>query len=216
MTRILQADDAAIRYANWRIYASAAGLKREIAGKEVSGTGRRRWRAQAEMRIRMARHHPPARGTHEKALLNQKRLQHVFDGAALFADGGGQAVDAHRAAVEFVDEGEQQLAVHHVDAFAINVEHVQRLLRHSAADAAVGLDLGVITHTAQQAVGDARRAARAAGDFSGALTLHHEIQNRRGTLHDRDQIVGTVKLEPLHDTETIAQRLEFYSTDDLI
>src|SRR3569623_1581109 len=153
MTRILQADDAAIRYANWRIYASAAGLKREIAGKEVSGTGRRRWRAQAEMRIRMARHHPPARGTHEKALLNLKRLQHVFDGAALFADGGGQAVDAHRPAVELVDEGEQQQAVHHVETFAVDVEHVQRLLGRRAADAAIGFDLGVNTHAPRQAVG---------------------------------------------------------------
>src|SRR3569832_1792561 len=111
---------------------------------------------------------------------------------------------------ELIDEGEQQLAVHHVEAFAVDVEHVPRPLGPRAAAAAPGFDLGVITHAPQQAVGDARRAARAAGDFSGALTLHGEIQYRRGTLHDRDQIVGAVKLEPLHDTETIAQRLEFY------
>jgi hypothetical protein len=39
----------------------------------------------------------------------------------------------------------------------------------TAGDLAVGLDLGEIAHAAQQAVGDARRAARAAGDLDRAV-----------------------------------------------
>src|SRR3569623_575105 len=115
-------------------------LKRKVTGKEVWSVCRRRRCAQPEMQIRMTCHHPPARGAQEKALLNQKGLQHVLDGAALFADGGGQAVAAHRPAGELIDEGEQQLAVHHVETFAVDVEHVLRLLRRVRDYAEVNAD----------------------------------------------------------------------------
>src|SRR5690606_22236765 len=65
----------------------------------------------------------PARGALQKPRLNQKRFNHVFNGVALFANGCGQAVDPHRATVELVHDGFEQLAVHEVEPHGVNLEH---------------------------------------------------------------------------------------------
>jgi hypothetical protein len=46
-------------------------------------------------------------------------------------------------------------------------------------DHAVGLDLGVVAHAPQQAVGDARRAARAARDLRRALAIAGDAEDAR-------------------------------------
>ena len=45
----------------------------------------------------------------------------------------GEIVQADRAAAELLDHGEQQLAVHHVEAERVHVEHVQRRVGDLAA-----------------------------------------------------------------------------------
>src|SRR5690606_32066563 len=73
-------------------------------------------------------------------------------------------------------------------------------------DAPAGPDLGVVTHPAQQAVGDARRAARAAGDLAGAIRFAVDAQDPRRTAHDPGQLLGRVELQALDDAEAVAQR----------
>jgi hypothetical protein len=66
----------------------------------------------------------------------------------------------------------------------VHVQHGQRRVGHRGGDAAVGAHLGVVAHPAQQAVGDARRAAGAAGDLEGAgvVDLHVEQAAERLTM----------------------------------
>ena len=45
---------------------------------------------------------------------------------ALFADRGGQAADADRAAAELVDDRAQQPAIDLVEAVLVHLEHLQR------------------------------------------------------------------------------------------
>ena len=71
--------------------------------------------------------------------------------------------------------GFEQGAVHHVKALRVDIEHGQRTLRHLQRDAAVGLDISVIAHAAQQAVGDAWGAAAAAGNFKRAFGIGWNI-----------------------------------------
>ena len=59
----------------------------------------------------------------------------------------------------------QLLDVRIDEAGAVHVKHHQRRIGHRAGRMAVGLHFGVIAHAAQQAVGDARRTARALGDL---------------------------------------------------
>ncbi len=78
------------------------------------------------MLVRRARGHAAARRAHDESLLDEERLDHVFERAALFADGGGDALDADRAAVELLDDREQELAIERVEALRIDFEHVER------------------------------------------------------------------------------------------
>ncbi len=78
------------------------------------------------MRVGGARRDAPTRGAHQESLLNEERLDDIFDRAALLAHRRGQTVHAHRAAVEFLDDGQQQLAVEHVEAFRVDFQHRER------------------------------------------------------------------------------------------
>ncbi len=78
------------------------------------------------MRIGAARGDAAARGAHQESLLDQKGLDHILDGAALLAHGRRQAVDAHRAALEFLDHRQQQFSVQHVEPLRVDFQHVER------------------------------------------------------------------------------------------
>jgi hypothetical protein len=93
-----------------------------------------------------ARRHPTARRAHDETLLDQERLDHVLDRAALLAERRREALDADRAAVELLDDRQQQLAVHDVETERVDVEHVERRLRDFVGDAPRRLDLRVVPH----------------------------------------------------------------------
>src|SRR3546814_11086883 len=80
------------------------------------------------------------------------------------------------------------------------------LFRSVVVDAAGGADLGVVAHAPQQAVGDARGAARAARDLSGAFRHAVDAQDLRRALHDPGQVLPAVELQPLHDADAVAPR----------
>src|SRR5690554_7212422 len=65
-------------------------------------------RLQAEVAPRLGARHAPARGTDQIALLDQVGLDHVLEGAALFAQGGSERIHADRAAIEVLDDQAQQ------------------------------------------------------------------------------------------------------------
>ena len=71
----------------------------------------------------------------------------------------------------------------------------------------VGFHLRIIAHAAQQPVGDARRAARAACDFPSACRVDLDLEQLRRALHDARELLGVVELEPRHDAEAVAQRI---------
>jgi hypothetical protein len=101
--------------------------------------------------------HAPARSAHQESLLDEEGSMTVFERAALLAHGGGEALDAHRAAIELFHDGGEQLAIQRVEPLRVDLEQIERRARHGLVDAAVGLDLGKVAHPAQQ--GDSRYAA---------------------------------------------------------
>jgi len=71
------------------------------------------------------------------------------------------------------------------------------LSAHIGGDAAVVPDLRIITHAAEQVVGDARRAPAAPGDFVRALAVNLHVQQMRRADDDFLQVCGHVIIEPL-------------------
>ena len=69
-----------------------------------------------------------------------------------------------------------------------------------------GAHLGEVAHAAQQAVGDARRAARAAGDLDGARRLDRHVELQRPSGARSRPAPRRVEVEPQADAEAVAQR----------
>src|SRR5262245_19793009 len=136
------------------------------------------------MLVREASGDSATRRALQETFLDQVRLDDVLEGSPLLADRGREAVDADRAAVELLDHGEQELAVHRVEAVRVDLEQVHRGLRDALVDRAVALDLRVVAHAAQQAVRDARRTARARRDLARTRVVDLEIQDSGRAPHD--------------------------------
>src|SRR3990172_3606548 len=71
---------------------------------------------------------------------------------------------------------------------------------------AVRANLRVVPHPAQEPVGHPRRAAGAAGDLGGAVSLGLHLQDGGTAAHDRRHRVPVVEVQPVDGPEAIAQR----------
>ena len=66
--------------------------------------------------------------------------------------------------------------------------------------------MGEVAHAAQQAAGDARGAAAAAGDFVRAVVGDRGIEQLGGAADDLLELGDGVEIEPDRDAEAVAQR----------
>ena len=116
--------------------------------------------------------------------MHEEGFVDFFNGVGLFGQNGGKRVQADRAALIFFDDSEQELAVDFVEAVLIYFQHLQRGLCGGQVDFAGATDLRIIPHAPQQAVGDTRCAARAAGNLGCARGVDFHSQNLGGAFHD--------------------------------
>ena len=75
----------------------------------------------------------------KKAALHQVGFIDVFQGVFLFAQGRGQGAQAHRPAVVLLQDGEEDLAVHAVEAQLVHVQQGEGGVGAVPVDAAVAL-----------------------------------------------------------------------------
>ena len=95
----------------------------------------------------------------DEALLDEEGFIDLFDSTRVFADGRSDGGDAYGAALELIDDGQEDLAVDEVEAVAVDVQGLEGILGDFEVDAAVAFDLCEVAHTAQQGIGDTWRAA---------------------------------------------------------
>ena len=125
-----------------------------------------------------------ARRAHDEAFLDEERLTDLLDGAGVLAHRRGDGVDTHRAALELIDDGREDLVVHVVKAVLVHVEGLQADAGNVDGDGTVALDLGEVADTAQQQVGNTRRATTATGNLEGRRVVDGHTQDARRALHD--------------------------------
>ncbi len=87
----------------------------------------------------------------------------------------------------------------------VDVQHVERLIGHLGIDASIGAHLGEVADSAQQSIGNSRRAARAPRHFLRPLAIRFDAEQPRRALDDFGELVDGVELQPLHDAEAVAQ-----------
>ena len=86
--------------------------------------------------------------------------------------------------------GVEICAVEAVEAAAVDALAAQRFVRHRLGDDAVGAHFGEVAHPPQQAVRDARRAARARRDLRAPSGSIGDLRAARAALDDALQLLG--------------------------
>src|SRR5712692_2490000 len=157
------------------------------------------------MFVGQARGDAAAGGAGDEAQLQQVGFVDILDGFGVFAGAGGQRVQADGAAVEFLDDGQQQVAVGLVEADVIDFQRVQGCHRYLARDYAVGSHLGVVAHALKQAVDDTRGAACPARDFFDALLVGRDFEDARRTSQDLFERGSFVVFHAVDGPEAVAQ-----------
>ena len=145
-------------------------------------------RGQAKMAPTAIRHHASTGGAYKETLLDEEGFDHVSQGATFLAEGRRQRLDAHRPAIEILDDRAEQAPIECIESFGIHLEHVQGVAGDRLGDATIGTYLGKVPHPAQQPVGDSWRAARTLGNLRSTLRIAIDAQNARRTAHDLGQL----------------------------
>ncbi len=150
---------------------------------------------------------PAARGALDEALLDQIRLDDVFDGVARLRQRRGDGVDADRTAAVVERDIGEITPVHGVEPRGIDFERRQRAVGDLAVDRLRAVDMGEVAHAPQQTPRDARRAARAPCDLVGAIRSHAQAQHARAARDDQFQLRLGVEVQPHRNAEAVAQRI---------
>ncbi len=150
--------------------------------------------------------HAAARRALQEAAHDEVGLVDVHQGVGLLAQRHRQRVEANRSAVELLHDRQQDVAVELVEPFVVDLEQVERGQADLERDRALMAYLGEVAHAAQQAVGDARRAARTGGELGRRLVVDRDPEDACRAPHDRGELVLGVVLESLPDAEAVAQR----------
>src|SRR5947209_15648859 len=88
----------------------------------------------------------------DKAELEQIGFVYVLNRLRIFARAGGQRIKSDGTTVEFLDDGEQHIAVRLVQSDLVNLHCVKGSLSYVPCNHAVSLDLCVVTHALEQPV----------------------------------------------------------------
>src|SRR3984893_17290996 len=135
----------------------------------------------AEVAVGARRCYAAARGACDKSFLQQVGLVDFADGIGLFAHRRGETLEHDRTAVQLVDDGGEDRAVHPVKAAGVDLQQLERADRDFAGHRSGFVDLGEVAHPAQQAVGDARCPACAARDLVRPCVVEADAKQARRT-----------------------------------
>ena len=122
---------------------------------------------------------PAARCPLDEAELEQIRLVDVLDRLLLLAERHRQRREADRAAPELDRDRLEQVTVGPLEADAVDLVELERLVRDLERDRALVADLGDVAHAAEDAVGDTRSAPCPGGDLVSRLVHDVDAQDPR-------------------------------------
>lgn|GEM_PF-5723190 len=144
-------------------------------------------------------------GAGEEATLEKERLAHIFDGARIFAGGGGDGFEADGAAFVFFDDAFKDLAIKVIEAEVIDSESIEGMVGDGFGDDAVAIDLGEISDSSEEAVGDAGGASGSFGDGFSALFIDFDPEDCGGSADNVVEGVVVVESEVHDDAESVAE-----------
>src|SRR5512140_1756147 len=106
------------------------------------------------MRVGARGGYAAASGACDEALLQKIWLVHLTDGVGFLTNSSGETLDADGTAVELVNDGGENRAIHTIESARIDLQQLQCAERDLAGDDRGIVDLGIIAHTPQQSIRD--------------------------------------------------------------
>src|SRR5207302_7509288 len=104
------------------------------------------------MLVRKACHNTASRSTRDKAKLQQVWLIHILNCLRVLARARGQSVQSDWAAIELLDNRQQQVAIGLIETDMIDLQRIQCRLSNASRNHAIGSHLCIVTYTLEQAV----------------------------------------------------------------
>src|SRR3712207_1987835 len=138
----------------------------------------------AEVLVGKARGRAAARRAVDEADLNQVGLDDFFYRVLLLLQRGAHVVETDGAARVLLDDHQQELPVHLVEAERVDLHAVQRVVGDLLRDAPVVLHVGEVAHAPEQSVRYARRAARSPRNLARAALVDLRPEYLRRAPHD--------------------------------
>ena len=126
------------------------------------------------MLVGKTRRHSAARCAVDKSDLKKIGLDYLLDRVLFFMYGGGKGAESNGTAVEFLNDGPQELGVHFVQPVAVDLHSVKSLGRNLFGDAAIVIYLGEIAHAPKEAVDYTGCPTPATGDLVGAGLIYFD------------------------------------------
>src|SRR5690606_27460032 len=133
----------------------------------------------AEMLVRSGCRNPTSGSPIQKSNLDQVGLINVLDGVFRLADRSRDGAHADRSAIEFLDDGQEELSIHFVKSEAVYIHDLQCSTGRLGVDYSIRPDLRVITNSPEKPIGDSRRSSTASRNLVGAFRENVDAQNAR-------------------------------------
>ena len=160
----------------------------------------------AEVLVCEFRHHSSARRALDEAFHDEIRLIDLLHRAGVLTDCRGDGGDAHRTALELVDNSEQDLVVYLVQTVLVDVERRQGDVGDLGVNPSRPSHLSEVSHSPEQSVGNTWRSARASRNLYRGIIVDRHPEDARRTLDDTLQRLRIIIFQMQVDAETCAQR----------
>src|SRR5262245_24774368 len=172
---------------------------------ELRGIARRL--GKTEMAEGVRRQQPTARSALQETPLDQEGLDNFFDCVARLRQRRRYGLDSNRTTAVVLRDRNEVAPVHGIEPGGIDLELDQRAVGGDPIDRGCARDQRKVTHPAQQPAGNARRAARPAGDLVRAVGGHADAEHARAAVDDLFELTFGIKIESHWDAEAVTQRI---------
>ena len=146
------------------------------------------------------------RRAHDKPLLHEIGLVHVFDGVGVFRKRRRERGEAHRAPAELHGKKLQNAIVDRVEPQVVHFEEAERLRGNVLVDNTVAPHLCPVAHALEHAVRQTRSSAATAGNLERAVLADGNIKDGSRAHNNRREFLGRVILQAECNAEAVAQR----------
>src|SRR5579859_2551907 len=112
------------------------------------------WGGDSEVIVRQLRSDTSSWSAIQESDLDEERFVNVLYGISFFCERSGKRVESNWSALIFLDDSQQQPAIHFVETVLVDLKHFERGLRRRLVDVPGPAHLCVIAAAAQQSIGD--------------------------------------------------------------